>query len=245
MTVGFRRLAETDLPLLYEWLQRESTFSSGGGSGRAYDAVVQRYLPAIEGSEPTDLYLILVDDRPAGFIQTYLACRTTLTTSALVGVGEGVAGVDLFLADPEQTGKGLGSKVISRSSFVTSCSRLRRRTRASADPDAENYAHRLRAFERRASRACRDVRRSERRQPPAHADPDRALGRQPLDDPVAVRAPVRAGGRACGRRRCCQNSYVSGTSLCPPQCSGRRRSSALMFTGQRRHPLVELRSRRQ
>ena len=45
----------------------------------------------IEGGEPTDLYLIIVDDRPAGFIQTYLVSDYS-EYQALVDVGEGVAG---------------------------------------------------------------------------------------------------------------------------------------------------------
>ena len=30
------------------------------------------YLPAIEGTDPTDHYLVLLDGRPVGMLQTYL-----------------------------------------------------------------------------------------------------------------------------------------------------------------------------
>ena len=144
MTIGFRRLADTDLPLLHEWLQREHV-RFWWRDRESYDAVVQHYLPAIEGSDPTDLYLILVDDRPAGFIQTYLVSDYS-DYQALVGVEEGVAGVDLFLADPEQTGKGLGSRVIAQ--FVRDVVFVAPQTHACiADPDAENQGS-LRAFEK-------------------------------------------------------------------------------------------------
>ena len=152
MTIGFRRLAEIDLPLLHEWLQREHV-RFWWRDRESYDAVVQHYLPAIEGSDPTDLYLILVDDRPAGFIQTYLVSDYS-DYQALVDVEEGVAGVDLFLADPEQTGKGLGSRVIAR--FVHDVVFVAPQTHACiADPDAENQGS-LRAFEKAGFTRVRD-----------------------------------------------------------------------------------------
>jgi len=152
MTVGFRRLTESDLPLLYEWLQREHV-QFWWRERESYDAVVRRYLPAIDGSEPTDLYLILLDDRPTGFIQTYLVSDHP-DYQTLVDVEEGVAGVDLFLADPEQTGKGLGSKVIAQ--FVRDVVFATPQTHACiADPDAENQAS-LRAFEKAGFTRVRD-----------------------------------------------------------------------------------------
>jgi RimJ/RimL family protein N-acetyltransferase len=115
--------------------------------------VVQHYLPAIEGSDPTDLYLILVDDRPAGFIQTYLVSDHP-DYQALVDVEDGVAGVDLFLADPEQTGKGLGSKVLAQFARDVVFTAPRRHA-CIADPDAENHAS-LRAFEKAGFTRVRD-----------------------------------------------------------------------------------------
>jgi RimJ/RimL family protein N-acetyltransferase len=238
MTVGFRRLTETDLPLLYEWLQREHV-QFWWRERESYDAVVRRYLPAIEGGEPTDLYLILVDDRPAGFIQTYLVSDHP-DYQSLVGVEEGVAGVDLFVADPEQTGKGLGSTVIAQ--FVRDVVFAAPQIHACiADPDAENHAS-LRAFEKAGFTRVRDF--VERRQPPAHAGPDRTLGRQPLDDPVAVRAPVaqavvHAVVAVLPELVRLRDEPVPAPVLGPSQVV------SLMFAGQRSHALIELRPRRQ
>ena len=90
MTVAFRRLTEGDLPLLHEWLQREHV-QFWWRERESYDAVVRRYLPAIEGRDPTDLYLILADDRPVGFIQTYLVSDHS-DYQGLVDVEADVAG---------------------------------------------------------------------------------------------------------------------------------------------------------
>jgi aminoglycoside 6'-N-acetyltransferase len=105
---------------MYEWLRREHV-------------------------RPVDLYLILLDGRPVGFIQTYLVADYP-DFGALVGLGEGVAGVDLFVGEEELTGKGLGTAVVR--AFVRDVVFARSATTACvADPDVRNTAS-LRAFER-------------------------------------------------------------------------------------------------
>jgi len=149
--IGFRPLTADDLPLLYEWLQREHV-QRWWTDRETYDEVVQHYLPAIEGSEPTDLYLILSEGLPVGFIQTYRVSDYPEYRD-LVAVEEGVAGVDLFVAEPELTGRGFGSEALRR--FVADIVFSDPEIRACvADPDAENIAS-LRAFEKAGFRIVR------------------------------------------------------------------------------------------
>jgi len=149
--IGFRLLMAGDLPLLYEWLQREHV-QRWWTDRETYDEVVQHYLPTIEGNRPTDLYLILSDDRPAGFIQTYRVSDYP-EYRELVAVEDNVAGVDLFVAELELTGRGLGSKALSR--FVVDIIFSDPEIHACiADPDAENLAS-LRAFEKAGFRVVR------------------------------------------------------------------------------------------
>jgi aminoglycoside 6'-N-acetyltransferase len=144
VSIGFRPLTASDLPLLYEWLQREHV-QRWWTDRETYDKVVQHYLPAIEGSEPTDLYLILSQDRPAGFIQTYVVSDYP-EYRELVAVEDGVAGVDLLIGKPELTGHGLGSKALQRFVFDVVFSDPEIHA-CIADPAAENVAS-LRAFEK-------------------------------------------------------------------------------------------------
>jgi RimJ/RimL family protein N-acetyltransferase len=144
VNVGFRPLREADLRLVHEWLQREHV-RRWWDEHEMYEDVVEHYLPAIEGRKPTDLYLILLDDRPAGFIQAYLVSDHP-EFAELVGVGAGVAGVDLFIAEEELTGKGLGTEVLRR--FVDDVVFAEPGTVACiADPDVRNVAS-IRAFEK-------------------------------------------------------------------------------------------------
>jgi len=149
--IGFRPLTADELPLLYEWLQSKH-IQRWWTDRETYDEVVQHYLPAIEGSEQTDLYLILSEGLPVGFIQTYRVSDYP-DYRDLVAVEEGVAGVDLFVAEPELTGRGFGSEALRR--FVADIVFSDPEIHACvADPDAENVAS-LRAFEKAGFRVVR------------------------------------------------------------------------------------------
>ena len=153
MTIAFRRMTADDLRLMHEWLQREHV-RKWWSKRETYEDVIEHYLPAIEGSKPTDLYVILVNDRPAGFIQTYDVSDHP-EYRELVDVEDGVAGVDLFLAEEVATGRGLGSKVLV--DFVRDVVFSVPATHACiADPDAENRAS-IRAFEKAGFRAVREL----------------------------------------------------------------------------------------
>jgi RimJ/RimL family protein N-acetyltransferase len=142
-----------DLSLMHEWLQRDHV-RRWWREHDTYERVVEHYLPMIEGRKPTDLHLIVVDDRPVGFIQTYLVADYAEYRD-LVDVEDGVAGVDLFIAEHELTGRGLGSRVLAQ--FVRDVIFALPSTHACvADPDAENRAS-IRAFEKAGFRAVRDL----------------------------------------------------------------------------------------
>jgi RimJ/RimL family protein N-acetyltransferase len=152
MRIAFRRLNAGDLRLLHEWLQREHV-RRWWREHYTYEDVVEHYLPALEGRKPTDLYVILVDDRPAGFIQTYLLSDHPEYRD-LVDAEDGVAGVDLFLAEADLIGRGLGSRALA--AFVRDVVFALPTTHACiADPDAENRAS-VRAFEKAGFHAVRE-----------------------------------------------------------------------------------------
>jgi aminoglycoside 6'-N-acetyltransferase len=109
--LSFRRLQREDLPLVHEWLQRPHV--ARWWNQRTLEEVTAHYLPAIEGKEPSDHFVLELDGNAVGFIQTYLVSDYP-EWDAIVQVGAGVAGVDLFIADPGLIGKGLGTEVLTR-----------------------------------------------------------------------------------------------------------------------------------
>jgi RimJ/RimL family protein N-acetyltransferase len=142
--LDFRRLDADDLRVLHECLQREHV-RRWWSKHETYEDVVQHYLPAIEGREPTDLYLIVWDGVPAGFIQSYRTGDYPEYRD-LVEVDDDVCGVDLFVADERLTGRGLGSEALRR--FVRDVVFSNPAAPACiADPDSDNRAS-IRAFEK-------------------------------------------------------------------------------------------------
>ena len=140
----FRALQSDDLRLVHEWVQRPHVRRWWGDHG-TYEEVVEHYLPSIEGEEPTDHYIVSLDEQPVGFIETYLVSDHP-DYAALVGVGEGVAGVDLFIGEVGLIGQGLGTEIIGR--FVEEIVFAAPATTGCiAWPDARNVAS-IRAFEK-------------------------------------------------------------------------------------------------
>jgi RimJ/RimL family protein N-acetyltransferase len=153
MNLGFRRMREEDLALVHEWLQRPHVVR-WWRERAAYEDTVERYLPAIEGTDPTDLYLADLDGEPVAFLQTYLIADYP-DYAALVGAGEGAAGMDLLIGDESRTGQGLGTELIDR--FVKDVVFARTETASCyADPDAKNVGS-IRAFEKAGFRVVREL----------------------------------------------------------------------------------------
>src|SRR5713101_5565424 len=106
-SITFRPLRREHLPLLTEWLNREHIRRCWHRS-HTLEEVEAKYGPRIDGTELTRVFLIELDARPAGMIQTYLARDHPYW----IGPEPGVAGVDLFIADEDQLGKGLGPRML-------------------------------------------------------------------------------------------------------------------------------------
>ncbi len=141
-----------DLRLLHEWLERPHV-RRWWGERRTYDAVVEHYLPAIEGQDPTDHYLVLLDERPVGMLQTYLVKDYPAHAAVMKIADDATAGVDILVGEEELTGQGLGTEILRR--FVDEVVFARGETVVCvADPAVANVAS-VRAFEKAGFRIVR------------------------------------------------------------------------------------------
>ena len=102
-----------DLRLLHEWLQQPHV-DRWWNERRTFEQVVEHYLPAIEGSDPTDHYLVLLDVQPVGMLQTYLVSDYPEYWAMTGLLDQATAGVDILIGDRELTGRGLGTTIIQR-----------------------------------------------------------------------------------------------------------------------------------
>ena len=148
--IEFEPLREDDLPLVRDWLGREHV--RRWWRDPIEEAIDKRRQGIEEGR--TDQYLILVDGRPAGLIQTYLVADSP-DWEAIVGAEPGLAGVDLLIGKEELVGRGVGPQVLE--AFARDVVFARPETNACVATVEEPNRRSWRAFEKAGFRHVRDV----------------------------------------------------------------------------------------
>jgi aminoglycoside 6'-N-acetyltransferase len=149
--IEFRPLAEDDLPLVEEWLHREHVRPWWRDD---LSESLAEYRAALQGREPTDHYLVVVDGLPVGLIQTYLVSDYP-DWEEVVQVGPGVAGVDILIGDEKLIGRGLGPSILTE--FARGIVFADPRTIAVVATVEEQNRRSWRAFEKAGFRHVRDV----------------------------------------------------------------------------------------
>lgn len=133
MRFEFKPLKESELPMLYEWLNRPH-LREWWGPERSLQEVREKYLLRMAGRDAARPFIAFLDGEPIGYIQWYWA-------GAVPGwypddPGPGVAGIDQFLADGRRLGQGLGTAMVSE--FVELLFSAPTVTEVRLDPSAEN-----------------------------------------------------------------------------------------------------------
>jgi aminoglycoside 6'-N-acetyltransferase len=109
-----RPLTRDDLPLLAEWLSHPHV-ARWWREASDIASVQAAYGPMIDGTDPTEGFIVLGDGQPIGFIQRYLLDddpEWQRTVAVGVGVLPGL-GIDYLIGDEAMTGHGYGPEMIS------------------------------------------------------------------------------------------------------------------------------------
>jgi aminoglycoside 6'-N-acetyltransferase len=149
--IDFEPLRREHLPLLREWLGREHVRRWWRDD---LDESIAEYAAAIDGRDPSEHYLIVVDGRPVGMIETYLVSDFP-EWDAIVEAGEGVAGVDLLIGEAAEVGRGLGPQALRQ--FTGEIVFARPGTTACVAAVDEENRRSWRAFEKAGFTYVRDV----------------------------------------------------------------------------------------
>jgi aminoglycoside 6'-N-acetyltransferase len=110
----FPALAESDLPLIRAWLLEPHVrrWWSDPPRDTYPDDELEKYRSRIRGdADRTLLFLIRHHGRPLGFIQSYRVDDDAEYAAALA-LDAPAAGIDLFIGDSAEVGKGHGPKLI-------------------------------------------------------------------------------------------------------------------------------------
>lgn len=106
----FRPLTEEDLPLLAEWLSRPHLQEWWREGEITLDRIREKYLPRIAGDDDAVPFIVREDGIPIGYIQSYRAWSDPDWWPD--SPGEGVYGIDQFIADEDRLNRGVGTAFI-------------------------------------------------------------------------------------------------------------------------------------
>jgi aminoglycoside 6'-N-acetyltransferase len=115
VALAFEPLAAGDLPLLGRWLARPHV-QRWWREPSDPAAVEAAYGPLLDGTDPTEGYVVVLDGRPVGFVQRYRVDAHpgwAATVSAALGDPRGV-GIDYLIGEEDLVGQGLGRRMIAR-----------------------------------------------------------------------------------------------------------------------------------
>jgi aminoglycoside 6'-N-acetyltransferase len=114
--IAFRPCTSDDLPVLAGWLARPHV-AEWWREDPDPAAVRDRYLPCLDGSDPTELFILEDAGRAVGFFQRYLVADHSEWAAALRGTGQPgmdeAAGIDYLIGEAALTGRGLGTAAIT------------------------------------------------------------------------------------------------------------------------------------
>lgn len=130
---SYRPLEQADLPMLEEWLSRPHV-SQWWGTPPTLDEL-RRDLEHDTAADVSWQYLALLDGRPVGFIQAYDVMRADPDWWREER-DPGARGIDQFLANEEQLGQGLGTKLVAQ--FVAKLFADPAVTKVQTDPSPDN-----------------------------------------------------------------------------------------------------------
>lgn len=113
--IGFRPLRRSDFHLVGQWLSAPHVEPWWR---QAYDpaSIEAAYGSAVDGKDPTELFVVLRAGRPIGLVQRYLIddnpdWKQSLEPAALP---EPAVGIDYLIGTAELVGRGLGPVIIDR-----------------------------------------------------------------------------------------------------------------------------------
>jgi aminoglycoside 6'-N-acetyltransferase len=148
--IEFEPLRPEHLPLVRDWLERDHVRRWWRDP---VELALEKRLAGIE-SDRTEQFVIVLDGRPIGMIQTYLLGDEP-EWAALVGQEPEAAGVDLFLGEEDAVGRGLGPQVLEQ--FAQDVVFARPETTAVVATVEEANRRSWRAFEKAGFEHVRDV----------------------------------------------------------------------------------------
>jgi aminoglycoside 6'-N-acetyltransferase len=108
--MSFRRLQRADFPLLLGW-ESQAHVTPYWGPPPDQARLESEYGPAIDGAEPTEIFLAEHDGKPVGLVQRYKN-RDHPDWDVQIKTPD-AAGIDYYIGEPDLIGQGVGPELIA------------------------------------------------------------------------------------------------------------------------------------
>jgi len=161
----FSPLRDEDLDLVRAWLLRPHVrlwYDDVAGETYPDDTIVE-YRLAMRGEDPTDYFVIELDGRAIGQIQSYLIDDEP-EYAAMLQLGRPAFGIDLFIGEPELIGRGHGPALIR--AFLRDVGFSRYGVDLCVIGPANGNVAAIRAYEKAGFRFLKNYLEPETREPP-------------------------------------------------------------------------------
>jgi aminoglycoside 6'-N-acetyltransferase len=109
--IRFRPLALSDLPNIQRWLSDPDVAAWWREADLSLEAMIGKYAPIIDGSDPVTAFVIVIEGQDIGYIQAYVL-RDHPAYLRQVDVDPDAVGIDLFIGEAEFRGRGWGSPIV-------------------------------------------------------------------------------------------------------------------------------------
>lgn len=103
-----------DLPMLSRWLEQPHVREWWVDADADPGAVEEKYGPHIEGTDPTEMFVICAMGQPVGLMQRYRIADYPewAHTLSMIDDATTAAGIDYLIGEPEAVNRGFGTEAI-------------------------------------------------------------------------------------------------------------------------------------
>lgn len=152
--------------MLREWLLRPHVrrWWDDDPEERDYpEGTIHDWMEAVRGEDPTDMFVIQIDGRPVGVIQSYRCDDHPDYLPQIGPLAHPAFGVDIFIADPALIGKGHGPALLCE--FIRAGFDRYGLDYCVIGPSKSNVAA-IRAYEKAGFRYLKEYREDDTKDPP-------------------------------------------------------------------------------
>jgi RimJ/RimL family protein N-acetyltransferase len=135
MELDFKPLTNSYSQLLVDWLNGPHV-AQWWGAPVSFSAVRDEYMPRLDLGSSVRCYIAHLDGIPVGFIQSYVVMADQASGWWPDERDPGAVGIDQFLGDPKNLGKGMGTEMVTQ--FVELLFRDSAVTKIQTDPAPHN-----------------------------------------------------------------------------------------------------------